>query len=58
MEDVNLIRQRILQRRYIKHSAYLKADVNITGEEKESAISDLDKKIKELSESMGVNKQE
>ena len=43
---------------YIKHSAYLKADVTITGEEKESAISDLDKKIKELSESMGVNKQE
>ena len=43
---------------YIKHSAYLKADVTITGEEKESAINDLDKKIKELSESMGVNKQE
>lgn len=43
---------------YIKHSAYLKADVTITGEAKESAISDLDKKIKELSESMGVNKQE
>jgi hypothetical protein len=32
--------------------------VTITGEAKESAISDLDKKIKELSESMGVNKQE
>jgi len=43
---------------YIKHSAYLKADVTITGEEKVDAINDLDKKIKELSESMEEPKQE
>ena len=44
---------------YIKHNAYLKYDVTISGEDKAALIKDLDQKISELSKSMeeGINEE-